>query len=97
MSLCSNVVGTTDTECQHSGPGGPKSAPTSQLQSLPQPLQLLCEWAPVLLRGLYERDARCAYCPASLWLEPYKATQMEADFSAAAVVRALAQGQSSML
>lgn len=60
--------------------------------SLHQPVKLLTDWAPIVLRGLYERNARRGYCPAALWLEPYKATELGTDFSAGAVARALAQG-----
>lgn len=61
---------------------------------------MLHKWAPVLLRAMYERNVRRAYCPAPLWLEPYHATEsttpgQQGAFSAAAVVRALLQAQSS--
>ena len=62
---------------------------------------MLATWAPVLLRAMYERNVRLAYCPTSLWLEPYHATtspssqgQQGAD-SAGAIVRSLLQAQSS--
>ncbi|KAK9815844.1 hypothetical protein WJX72_010650 [[Myrmecia] bisecta] len=62
--------------------------------------ELLPEWAPSLLRALYERDVRRRYCPPALWLAPYAATEAPPDgeegkFLAAAVVRALLQGASS--
>ncbi|KAL3160392.1 hypothetical protein ABBQ32_010717 [Trebouxia sp. C0010 RCD-2024] len=61
--------------------------------------RMLYKWAPVLLRAMYERNVRRAYCPASLWLEPYYATSttpgQQGAFSAAAVVRALQLPQSS--
>ncbi|GLI64228.1 hypothetical protein VaNZ11_007426 [Volvox africanus] len=33
---------------------------------------LLIEWAPRLLRALYERDVRRPYCQSLLWLAPYR-------------------------
>ncbi|GIL45377.1 hypothetical protein Vafri_2627 [Volvox africanus] len=33
---------------------------------------LLVEWAPRLLRALYERDVRRPYCQSLLWLAPYR-------------------------
>ncbi|EFJ40292.1 hypothetical protein VOLCADRAFT_99935 [Volvox carteri f. nagariensis] len=33
---------------------------------------LLLEWAPRLLRALYERDVRRPYCQSLLWLAPYR-------------------------
>lgn len=32
---------------------------------------LLTQYAPVVLRGLYERDSRQAFCQPNLWTEPY--------------------------
>lgn len=43
------------------GGGGDADSPTA----------LLAEWAPVLLRQLYERDVRRRYCQEALWLAPY--------------------------
>ena len=61
---------------------------------------LLGEWAPNLLRELYERDVRRPYCPPALWLEPFTAAESAATqsaeerFSASAVMRALLQASS---
>ena len=58
------------------------------------------EWAPKLLRELYERDVRRPYCPPALWLEPFAAAESAATqsaeerFNAAAVMRALLQASS---
>ena len=60
---------------------------------------MLGEWAPRLLRELYERNVRRPYCPPALWLEPFNAVEassgapisMEERFNAAAVMRALLQ------
>lgn len=49
----------------------------------------LRESAQVLLRALYERDVRRAFCPPTLWLAPYEALTYRADFTARAVVNAL--------
>ena len=80
--------------CMHAGTSPSDVQQASQ--NLHKPAKLLTDWASILLRGLYERNARQSYCPAALWLEPYRATEMGFDFSAAAVVRALAQGQSNL-
>ena len=62
--------------------------------------RLLGEWAPKLLRELYERDVRRPYCPPALWLEPFTAAESAATqsaeerFSASAVMRALLQASS---
>ncbi|CAL8465528.1 g5064 [Coccomyxa elongata] len=61
---------------------------------------MLAAWAPRLLRQMYERDVRRAYCPPALWLGPFSAAEAAAAdaasaedrFSAAAVMRALLQG-----
>lgn len=61
---------------------------------------MLAEWAPKLLRELYERDVRRPYCPPALWLEPFAAAKsaatqsVEERFNAAAVMRALLQASS---
>lgn len=59
---------------------------------------MLAEWAPRLIREMYERDVRRQYCPGALWLGPFLAAEAAADqgsaeerFSAAAVMRALLQ------
>ena len=63
--------------------------------------RMLSEWAPRLLRELYERDVRRSYCPLALWLEPFSAAEADAKtsaeerFNAAAVMRALLSGSSS--
>ena len=62
--------------------------------------RMLGEWAPRLLRELYERDVRRPYCPPALWLEPFNAVEASSGapgstgerFNAAAVMRALLQG-----
>jgi len=62
--------------------------------------RMLSEWAPKLLRELYERDVRRPYCPTALWLEPFTAAETAATqkaeerFNAAAVMRALLQASS---
>lgn len=62
--------------------------------------RLLAEWAPKLLRELYERDVRRPFCPPALWLEPFHAAEAAAQqsaeerFSAAAVMRALLHASS---
>ena len=60
--------------------------------------KMLSKWAPILLRAMYERNVRRQYCPSSLWLEPFHATEavQEGQFSAGAVVRALNQGQNTL-
>ena len=67
--------------------------------SIIPPTKMLAEWAPILLRGLYERNVRRQYCPTSLWLEPFLATEatQEGHFSAEAVVRALNQGHTTLV
>ncbi|KAL0028291.1 hypothetical protein WJX79_007793 [Trebouxia sp. C0005] len=67
--------------------------------SIIPPTKMLAEWAPILLRGLYERNVRRQYCPSSLWLEPFLATEatQEGHFSAGAVVRALNQGPTTLV
>jgi hypothetical protein len=55
----------------------------------------LSQWAPVLLRALYERDVRRRYCPAALWLAPYRAMEAgpeagkQNQLTGAAVMRGL--------
>uniref|UniRef100_A0A1D2AFA3 HECT-type E3 ubiquitin transferase n=1 Tax=Auxenochlorella protothecoides TaxID=3075 RepID=A0A1D2AFA3_AUXPR len=39
------------------------------------PYAMLLEQGPWLHRELYERDARCAFCPACLWLEPFQSSR----------------------
>ena len=59
---------------------------------------MLAQWTPVVLRALYERNVRRQYCPSSLWLEPFHATEavQEEHFSAVAVARALSQGDTQL-
>ncbi|GIL94061.1 hypothetical protein Vretimale_394 [Volvox reticuliferus] len=55
----------------------PKPAPDGS-RPVPAPgpgdanFALLVEWAPRLLRALYERDVRRPYCQSLLWLAPYR-------------------------
>jgi ubiquitin-protein ligase E3 C len=64
---------------------------------------MLAEWAPRLLRDLYERDVRRPYCPPALWLGPYLATEAaeksqqqqdppEERYNATVVMRVMLQG-----
>lgn len=65
---------------------GPETTPSNMS------LKVLVEQAPLLLRRLYERDARRAFCRSTLWLGPYSESKDEAggrNFLAAAVVQAL--------
>ncbi|KAI3428601.1 hypothetical protein D9Q98_007424 [Chlorella vulgaris] len=61
--------------------------------SLGRDYEMLQHSAPLLHRALYERDTRRPFCPAALWLEPYKrlvsAGGQQQALSGAAVVRAL--------
>lgn len=64
----------------------------SQTASSDTSLGVLVEQAPLLLRRLYERDARRSFCRSTLWLGPYSEQREEAagrNFLAAAVVQAL--------
>ena len=42
------------------------------LEAIGSPSCLLQVWAPALLRRLYERDGRRAFCPPALWLAPFR-------------------------
>ncbi|CAD7704872.1 unnamed protein product [Ostreobium quekettii] len=63
-------------------------------------MKLLEEFAPVLLRRLYERDARKSFCSALLWLAPYSAVgddPSRRNVLSAAVVQALLNKTSGRL
>mmetsp|Transcript_17431 Transcript_17431/g.48587 ORF Transcript_17431/g.48587 Transcript_17431/m.48587 type:complete len:870 (+) Transcript_17431:468-3077(+) len=60
--------------CTHVPPAGDqKQAAASSADSM------LVEWAPIVLRSLYERDLRRPFCPASLWLAPYATVTQDGD------------------
>ena len=75
-----------------------KQGEVSHLPSSIPAARMLAHWAPVVLRALYEHDVRRQYCPSSLWLEPFNATEavQEGHFCAGAVARALSQGHSQL-
>ncbi|MEW5298302.1 MAG: hypothetical protein WDW36_001442 [Sanguina aurantia] len=41
--------------------------------------ELISEYAPLVLRSLYERDVRRSYCHARLWLAPYRTMYGESE------------------
>ena len=49
------------------------------LGDIGDPASLLQVWAPALLRRLYERDGRLAFCPPALWLAPFQSQYAGSD------------------
>lgn len=77
------------THCKQDNPeNGPSSLSCTDIQLN----NITTEYAHLLLRRLYERDARRSFCRSSLWLGPYSECQngmKGEDFLAASVVQAL--------
>lgn len=76
------------THCQQDKPKDARSSSSGTDFTV----NIMTEHAHLLLRRLYERDARRSFCRSSLWLGPYLESQegmKGEDFLAASVVQAL--------